>query len=134
MIHLHRLFLALLVCSAVPTATSATYAQPGFRETQVVTGLDPTTMAFAPDGKLFVCEKPGRLRLVTWTGSAYVLTTVIDFSAVVDATNERGLMSVALDPLFGNGTNDHVYLYYTRNSPPTSLTNSRLVPVCAAMV
>lgn len=109
--------MTLLICSALPIVHAATFTPTGFQETQVVTGLDPTTMAFAPDGRLFVCEKPGRLRLVSWNGSSYLLTTVIDLSAEVDASNERGLMSVAVDPLFGNGTNDHVYLYYTAKTP-----------------
>ncbi len=117
MTHIIRFLLALLLCGMALPVPGATFSPPGFTETQVVTGLDPTTMAFAPDGRLFVCEKPGRLRLVTWNGSAYVLTTVIDLSASIDASNERGLMSVAVDPLFGNGTDDHVYLYYTANTP-----------------
>lgn len=38
---------------------------PGFSESQVAGGLTrPTAMAFAPDGRLFVCEQDGRLRIV----------------------------------------------------------------------
>lgn len=115
--HLRHLLLTLsLLLTASLPVHAATFSQPGFSETQVITGLDPTTMAFAPDGSLFVCEKPGRLRLVTWTGSAYVLSTVLDLSANVTSNNERGLMSVAVDPLWGAGS-DYVYLYYTATLP-----------------
>jgi hypothetical protein len=31
----------------------------GFAETQIATNLNPTTMAFAPDGRLFLCESRG---------------------------------------------------------------------------
>ena len=37
----------------------------GFAETRIATGLaSPTAMAFAPDGRLFVCEQSGRLRVI----------------------------------------------------------------------
>jgi uncharacterized repeat protein (TIGR03806 family) len=114
--HLVRLLLIVPLLLALRPVPAATFSQPGFSETQVVTGLDPTTMAFAPDGRLFVCEKPGRLRLVTWTGTAYLMSTVLDLSANVTANNERGLMSVAVDPLWGAGS-DYVYLYYTATLP-----------------
>jgi hypothetical protein len=37
----------------------------GFRETLVASGLaNPTAMQFAPDGRLFVCEQGGQLRVI----------------------------------------------------------------------
>ncbi|MEM7164663.1 MAG: hypothetical protein AAF581_04325, partial [Planctomycetota bacterium] len=43
---------------------------PGFVHEEVVTGLDqPVAMAFAPDGRLFVCERTtGRVRVVDASG------------------------------------------------------------------
>ncbi|HYY57054.1 MAG TPA: hypothetical protein VE842_06945, partial [Pyrinomonadaceae bacterium] len=47
--------------SQAPAAT----LPAGFTETQVASGLSsPTAMAFAPDGRLFVCEQGGRLRVI----------------------------------------------------------------------
>ena len=37
----------------------------GFSETTLASGLSsPTAMAFAPDGRLFVCQQGGQLRVV----------------------------------------------------------------------
>jgi glucose/arabinose dehydrogenase len=79
----------------------------GFFESTVVSGLSgPTAMDFAPDGRLFVLEQAGNVKLVhndgtTWT--ALHLTT--------DSTDERGLLGIAFDPNFSS--NHFVYLYYT---------------------
>ncbi len=87
---------------------------PGFTETQVAGGLNPTTMTFAPDGRLFLCEKPGLLRGVD--GGAMLPSPVLDIAAKVDSWNERGLLSVCFDPEFaGNGW---IYIYYTHNRNP----------------
>jgi uncharacterized repeat protein (TIGR03806 family) len=100
--------LALLVL-LLGNAQAATIPA-GFTETQIATGLDPTTMAFAPDGRLFLCEKPGRVRVVK--NNALLATPFVDISSVVDNYNERGLMSVCFDPQFSS--NGWIYLYYTR--------------------
>jgi glucose/arabinose dehydrogenase len=124
-----RLLSMLVLLSVLGAAArGATFVPTGFSEAQVVTGLDPTTMAFTPDGRLFVCEKPGRLRLVTLSGGTYVLSTVVDLSANVTANNERGLMAVAVDPQWGDGSgNDYVYLYYTASTPTVHNRLSRFL-------
>src|SRR4051812_37589253 len=70
---------------------------PGFVDESVVTGLSsPTTMAFAPDGRLFVSQKTGALRVVkngTLLGTSFL-------SLTVDSGGERGLLGVAFDPGF----------------------------------
>ncbi|MGL4465746.1 MAG: PQQ-dependent sugar dehydrogenase, partial [Planctomycetia bacterium] len=79
-----------------------------FAETTFATGFNqPTTMAFAPDGRLFVAEKGGALRVVK---NGVVLPTPF-LSVPVDTFSERGLLGVEFDPSFAlNGT---VYVYYT---------------------
>jgi glucose/arabinose dehydrogenase len=81
-------------------------------------GSNCTSMAFAPDGRLFVCQQNGALRVFDASGNlqATPFTTL-----VVDSTNERGLLGVAFDPDFAN--NHYVYVYHTvpagpSNSPP----------------
>ena len=104
-------WLALLLMSLVPAW--AAVVPNGFSETQIATGLDPTTMAFAPDGRLFVLEKPGRVRIIN--GQTLLSTPFLDISAAVDNVNERGLLGIAFDPNFA--TNKFLYLYYTAKNP-----------------
>ena len=91
----------------------ATDLPAGFSETRIADDLNPTTMVFAPDGRLFLCEKQGRI-LVIENGSV-LPTPLIDFSDKVDSWNERGLNGICLDPDFPH--NGYVYLYYTAKSP-----------------
>src|SRR5688572_17377747 len=77
----------------------------------------PTSMAFAPDGRLFVAQQGGRLRVVK--NGALLPTPFVDVFA--DTFAERGLAGVALDPNFA--ANGYVYLYHTvpagpDNTPP----------------
>ena len=66
-----RCALALAVAVAVaPRATpSALELPPGFSTVEQVAGLDgPTALAYAPDGRLFIAEKAGRVRVVSADG------------------------------------------------------------------
>ena len=103
--------LAVLVSLGAATARPATLPT-GFAETLLVSGLSsPTAMAFAPDGRLFVCEQGGRLRVVK-NGSLLPAPFV---TLSVDASGERGLLGVTFDPDFA--TNAFVYVYYTTTAP-----------------
>jgi glucose/arabinose dehydrogenase len=74
-----------------------------------VTGLAAaTTMAQAPDGRLFVAEQGGTVRIV----KAGVLLPAPFHTFTVDDRGERGLLGVALHPNFAS--NGFVYVYYTR--------------------
>ncbi|MCA9237722.1 MAG: RICIN domain-containing protein [Planctomycetales bacterium] len=70
-------------------------------------------MAFAPDGRLFLCEKQGRILVVK--NDALLATPLIDFSDKVDSWNERGLGGLCFDPDFAR--NGYIYVYYTAKSP-----------------
>jgi len=83
-------------------------------------------MEFAPDGRLFVAEQAGKLRIVKPNGT---LATFLDISAKVDSTGERGLMAVAFDPSFA--TNHYVYLNYTRKATATTPVHNRIVRITA---
>jgi glucose/arabinose dehydrogenase len=86
----------------------------GFTETQVGTNLggSPTAMAFAPDGRLFLCLQTGQLRVIK--NGALLPTPFV--SLTVDSNGERGLLGVTFDPDFA--TNHFVYLYYTTSAAP----------------
>jgi glucose/arabinose dehydrogenase len=80
----------------------------GFDAYAIVSGLRrPTSMAFLPDGRLLVAEQDGWLRLVE---DERLLATPF-LRIAVDATVERGLLGVAVDPLFP--ARPFVYVYYT---------------------
>jgi glucose/arabinose dehydrogenase len=83
----------------------------GFVETNVVAGLvAPTAMEFAPDGRLFVLEQGGNVKLVHGDGTIW---TALHLN--VDSQGERGLLGIAFDPHFA--VNHFAYLYYTNPNP-----------------
>jgi len=67
----------------------------------------PTAMAFAPDGRLFVCQQSGQLRVIK---NGALLSTAF-LQVTTDFNGERGLLGVAFDPNFA--VNQRVYIYYT---------------------
>jgi aldose sugar dehydrogenase len=75
----------------------------------VATNLEvPWAMAFAPDGRLFVTERPGRVRILDLAARSSQLALTLDG---VFTQGEAGLLGLALDPAFA--TNGLVYLHYT---------------------
>jgi len=97
---------------ATPPAPGETFtAADGtrFAVETVVTNLEiPWSLAFAPDGRLFVTERPGRVRIVENGRLAPSPALVLDD---VYAVGEAGLLGVALHPDFAG--NRLVYLAYT---------------------
>jgi glucose/arabinose dehydrogenase len=86
-----------------------------FVDEQVVSGLaTPTQMAFAPDGRLFVCELAGNVRVIK--NGALLPTPFVTVTVDTQGSpGERGLLGIAFDPDFA--TNHFVYLYYTAPTP-----------------
>jgi glucose/arabinose dehydrogenase len=79
-----------------------------FEKSTVASSLGPTTsMAFAPDGRLFITKQDGQIRIVK---NGQLLPTPF-LSLSVTSTNERGLLGLAFDPRFSS--NRYIYLYYT---------------------
>src|SRR6185503_18968787 len=102
-------FIALVValcfaCSQPPAGRGAgevgTSPQTGtsFKIEKVVGGLEvPWSIVWAPDGRMIVTERPGRVRVVeNGTLRPKPLYVVSD----VEQSGESGLMSVALHPQF----------------------------------
>jgi glucose/arabinose dehydrogenase len=117
---------ALLALTISP-ARGAVTLPLGFTKAQVASGLTgPTDMEFAPDGRLFVAEEAGKVRIAKPDGT---LLTFLDISAKVDITGERGLMGIAFDPNFA--TNHYVYLHYTRKRTTTTPAHNRVVRLTA---
>jgi glucose/arabinose dehydrogenase len=109
-------------------AQGAATLPSGFTDSQVVSGLtDPTDMEFAPDGRLFVTEDVGRLRIAKPDGT---LATFLNISTKVDSSGERGLLALTFDPNFS--TNHYVYVHYTRKATSTTPVHNRIVRVTAS--
>jgi glucose/arabinose dehydrogenase len=132
------LLLAMVICALLASvvavlafsansARGAATLPPNFARSQVVGGLaSPTAMEFAPDGRLFVAEQRGTLRVVK---SGANLATFLDISGRVDSAGERGLLGLAFDPAFSN--NHYVYLYYTQRATGTTPAHNRVIRVTA---
>ena len=115
-----RSVVLLLVVIGLQNIGSAASIPTGFSETQIVSGLtNPTAMAFAPDGRIFVCLQSGQLRVI----KDGALLSQPFVALAVDALGERGLLGIAFDPDFA--TNQYFYLYYTTPSPSTHNRISR---------
>ncbi len=112
----------VLTLLALSPATRAATLPSGFSETLVANGLSsPTAMAFAPDGRLFVCQQGGQLRVIK---NGVLLATPF-LSLAVDSQGERGLLGVTFDPDFS--ANGYVYVYYTINASPRHNRVSRFM-------
>ena len=102
-----KLITCVLFVLAARVASAATLP-PGFSESVIASGISsPTAMAFTPDGRLFICQQGGQLRVIK--NDALLATPFL--TVTTDSTGERGLLGVAFDPDFAN--NQWVYIYYT---------------------
>lgn len=99
-----------------PTAAEAQTLPEGFRDTIAFEWLTwPTAVRFLPDGRVFVVERPGRIKVFdglydpTPTLFADLRNRVYDFG-------ERGLLGLELGPNFE--VSPYVYVLYTLDALP----------------
>lgn len=98
----------LLLCCFGSMRDVAQQLPPGFNVVKVTEGLtNPTAMAFAPDGRLFVTEQWGVVRVIK--NGTLLPESMIELN--IDYTGERGLVGIAVDPHFVH--NGYIYVYYT---------------------
>ncbi|WP_300578969.1 PQQ-dependent sugar dehydrogenase [Phenylobacterium sp.] len=96
-------------------------ADVAFEVETVAEGLNkPWALAFLPDGRMLVTEKPGRLRIVTAQGE---LSEPVSGLPEVDARDQGGLLDVALDPDFA----DNQLIYWSYAEPRGNGTNATAV-------
>ena len=90
----------------------------GVRVEVVARNLEvPWALAFAPDGRLFVTERNGAIRVIS---DGQLLTK--PFARLpVAATGESGLLGLAFDPDFDQ--NHYLYVYYTYRDNQGGLKN-----------
>ncbi len=92
---------------------------------EVARGLDhPWSLAFLPDARMLVTERPGRVRIVAADGK---VSAPLAGVAKVYATGQGGLLDVALDPDFArNGAVYFSYAQPTRGGARTAVARARL--------
>ncbi len=120
----------LAYVAAAPPVPRISWGQPwpdedpelpeGFTDSVVATGITgATALAAAPDGRLFVCEQTGALRVVKDDR----LLPEPFVTVAVDSYWERGLIGVTLDPEFPR--KPYVYVCYVAKTPDTHHCVSR---------
>jgi glucose/arabinose dehydrogenase len=100
----------LVACFVLIAAASLAAAQP-LRPVTVASGLEhPWGLAFLPDGRMLVTERPGRLRIVERDGR---LGEPLAGLPPVAAGGQGGLLDVILDPRFA----DNGLVYWSFSEP-----------------
>ncbi len=98
----------MFVLSLAFNISQAQVYPSGFSQVQMASGIsNPTVMALAPDGRIFIAQQNGVLKV--FKNGSLLITPFISLS--VNSSGERGLLGIAFDPLFAS--NNFIYLYYT---------------------
>lgn len=104
--------LVIALVMTLPTRAPAqviTTETEQIRIVEITRGLEhPWGMAFLPDGRILVTERPGRLRLVE---NGQLLPQPVSGLPAIVAQGQSGLLDVALHPDFAD--NQMVYIAYT---------------------
>ncbi|CAN0201050.1 unnamed protein product, partial [Phaeothamnion confervicola] len=124
-----KLSLAAAILAATSlSATAQTYTSSAgdLKVETVVGGLaNPWSLAFLPDGRMLVTEKPGRLRIATRDGK---LSHPVAGVPTVFAVSQGGLHDVILDRAFAQ--NNTIYICYAEpvsGGGRTALLRAKLV-------
>lgn len=98
----------------------------GFVAETVATNLNAATaMTIAPDGRVFIADQTGLLRI--WKDGRLLATPAIDLSDKLDTYWERGLIGLTLHPDFPKSP--YLFVVYVANSPYTHHVVSRFTIV-----
>ncbi len=112
------LFLAAILLQALPSA-----AADALKAVTVAQGLvNPWSLAFLPDGRFLVTEKPGRLRIVEADGK---LGAPLGGLPAISVGGQCGLLDVVLDPKFAD--NSVIYFSYAEPASGGESGNSTAV-------
>ncbi len=91
-------------------------APPGFQNEVLIGGLsEPTGLGFTPDGRMLIIERGGIIRVVQPGAVSVDAQPLLQLTNINTANGERGLVGIALDPVFAS--NGYYYVFYTANSP-----------------
>jgi glucose/arabinose dehydrogenase len=107
-----------LGAAANALTAEAAAVPPGFTESVAFSGLSaPTAVRFAPDGRVVVAEKGGRVKVFD-SLSDTTPTVIADLSTAVQNFWDRGLLGLALDPNYTS--NGNIYVLYAYDKAPNS--------------
>jgi glucose/arabinose dehydrogenase len=133
---LRALTALLLICGVAHAAAPQIFdSQAGkLSVTEIATGLEnPWSLAFLPDGRMLVSERPGRLRIVSAQGQ--VGAALSGVPAVV-ARGQGGLLDVVLAPDFSDSR--RLYFSYSEPRPgggnATTVAHARLTDTALQQV
>ena len=107
--------MAAFVCLLAPgVASAAPTLPPGFQESVAITGLvQPMVVRFSPDGRVFVAEKSGLVKVFEDLDDP-TPSTYADLRVQVHDYWDRGLLGMALAPTFP--VDPSIYVLYTRDA------------------
>ena len=113
---------ALGIIAAIRAATPASGRSagdaPGYTTESVVQDLtSPTSFAFGPDGRIYIAEKSGLVRVAV--SGTLQAAPFIDLRDEVNDVFDRGLLAIELHPTFPDPP--YVYLLHTYDPPDTPL-------------
>jgi putative cell wall-binding protein/glucose/arabinose dehydrogenase len=108
------LLLTLLVLAWPPPPPAGAALPEGFSDTAVFGGLTlPTSLAFAADGRVFVGEKSGIIKVFDGVGDT-TAEPFADLSANVHDYDDRGFVGLAVNPNFP--ADPYVHVLYTHDA------------------
>ncbi len=93
---------------AVRDGYSLSLVQSGFNK--------PHSIRFSPDGRLFLLEQDGRVKIVRPSGVTTALT--LNPADIIEPFGSAGLLSIAFPPDFDPDGTSFVYLQYTHEPTP----------------
>jgi glucose/arabinose dehydrogenase len=106
--------LAAVIAACVPASAGAATLPAGFSESVAFSGLtNPTVIRFAPDGRIFIAEKSGVIKVFSSLQDA-TPTTFADLRTQVHNFWDRGLLGMALHPDFP--ATPSVYVLYAHDA------------------
>src|SRR5918999_161140 len=79
----------VVACETVPAGFATTVTQPGL--------VQPTSLAFAPGGRLFVAEQRGTIQTYDSVDDT-TPSLFADLRSLVHNNRDRGLLSIEVDP------------------------------------
>ncbi len=110
----HAVLLAAALVIAFPAAPVSSADDPRVVVEKLTENLElPTGFAFAPDGRIFILEKAGRVKI--WNDGMLYGRPALDIREQVNDFVDRGLIGIAVDPNFAR--NGYVYLSYVYDPP-----------------
>ncbi len=107
----------MITTTAVALPQAAAAAVPtGFTDTLAIGGLTtPTAVSFAPDGKVFIAEKSGLVKVFDSPADT-TATVFADLRPQTQDFWDRGLLGLAVDPQYP--ARPYVYVAYTHDAQP----------------